>query len=165
MTQPAGGTATGLNANQVRAVVTRFAYMDGLLTRLEELARGAVSPFDRERPDLTPDEAARIGEFVTLARTELAMALDRLGIEHPVPDGSARWSAKTMLTFAEVALGDLTVDFLRGYGKLGTETAAIVEAVNGRLRAVIAGGRSILRENADADRGPGSEGYSGGAAS
>lgn len=138
--------ASGLNANQVAAIVSRLAYLDKLFAHLDELARGAVSPFSVERPDFTPDEAALLQAFVTRARTALVTALDTLGIERPVATGSARWSATTTLTFADITAGEMTGSFLRGYGPVHPDAVRAVEGIARRLRAIIQDGKALLHE-------------------
>lgn len=140
------GSAPGLSPNQVGAVISRLAYLDRLLATVDDLARGTGSVFRRERQDLTPDEAAMVQAFASRARAALVAALDVLGIDRPVPDGSARWSALTALTFADIAAGELTGSALRGYGELDPAAAQAVESVARQLRAMIHDGRMLLRE-------------------
>jgi GTP-binding protein EngB required for normal cell division len=135
-----------LNANQAGAVESRLAYLDQLFAQLDQLARGSHSPFARERNDFTPDEAALVQAFVSRARTALVAALDMLGIARPIPSGSARWSATTTLTFADITAGEMTGSFLRGYGPVDPQAGRAVEAVARQLRAIIADGKALLHE-------------------
>lgn len=143
---PESPAFSGLGENQAGAVVSRLTYLDQLLGRVDELARGSDSPFARERFDLTPDESALLHAFVVRARRALIAGLDALGLARPTPTGSTRWSATTALTFADVALGELTGEFLRGYGDVRPAAARAVEDVARELRAVIRDGTALLRE-------------------
>lgn len=143
----ASKASSGLNDNQVGAVMLRLASLDKLFGHLDELARGPGSPFTAERADFTPDEAALLQAFVSRARAALVAALDALGIERPVAAGSARWSATTALTFADITAGELNASFLRGYGEVQPDAARAVEAVARRLRTIVQDGKALLHEH------------------
>jgi GTP-binding protein EngB required for normal cell division len=136
-----------LNEHQVRHVVSTFAHVDGLLSDIERLARDDLSPFAKERPDLAPEEARLLQSFISLARTRMLTALDRLGIPRPQPNISARWSAGTALTFADIALSEITESSLRGYGAIDPAAAAELVALATDLRGFIARGKALLHES------------------
>ena len=59
-------------------------------------------------------------------------------------DGSARWTARTALSFAEIALADLTPHDLGGYGVVDEDAARAVTAIAGDLRAMIMRAHQLL---------------------
>lgn len=136
-----------LNAHQVRHVLATFAHVDGLLQDIERVARDDLSPFAKERPDFAPDEARLMASFILAARARLLTALDRLGIARPTPTTSARWTASTALTFADIALSELTEDALRGFGAVDPDAAREVTALASDLRSVVARGKALLHEH------------------
>lgn len=133
-------------ASQTRYVLTAIAHVDGLLQGIERLAADERSPFGAERYDLAPDEARLLRSFTTLARERLLAALDRLGIPRPVPTRSTRWSVDTALTFADIALSDLSARRLRGYGAVDADGARELETLAGDLRSIVARGKALLHE-------------------
>ncbi len=138
---------SGLNENQVRRVLATFSHVDSLLREIERVSHEDLSPFAQERADLAPDEARLLRSFVALARERMVGALDRLGIPRPVPGTSARWSAGTALTFADIALSEITEATLRGYGELDPAAAAELMALTADLRALMARGKALLHEH------------------
>jgi GTP-binding protein EngB required for normal cell division/ElaB/YqjD/DUF883 family membrane-anchored ribosome-binding protein len=138
---------SGLNEHQVRHVLATFARVDGLLQDIERLVREELSPFANERPDVAPDEARLLRAFVAQARARMLAALDHLGIPRPAPATSARWSAGTALTFADIALSEVTESTLRGYGALDPAAGAELVALAADLRALMARGKALLHEH------------------
>jgi predicted GTPase len=136
-----------LNHNQIRRVEATFTHVDSLLQSIEHVTRGSLSPFARERPDLTPDEARLIESFITLARARMLGALNRLGIPRPEGKLSARWSAGTALTFADTALSELGASDLAGYGAVDAASAAELEALAMDLRSLMQRARQVLHEH------------------
>jgi len=136
-----------LNENQVRRVLSTFAHVDGLLRDVERVSRNELSPFAKERADFAPDEARLMRSFVETARARMLAALDRLGLPRPAPSTSARWSATTALTFADIALSEITEESLRGYGRVDAAAARELVALTADLRALVARGKSLLHEH------------------
>lgn len=132
--------------SQARYVLAAIAHVDGLLQGMERLAADERSPFTAERNDLAPDEARLLRSFTALARQRLLAALDQLGIPRPEPARSARWSIDTALTFADIALGDLSTGRLRGYGAVDPGAARELEALADDLRSIVARGKALLHE-------------------
>lgn len=137
---------TRLNEFQVQHVEATFSHVDKLLEGIEALARPNVSPFAREKRDITPDEARFLASFVQQMRVRMIAALDRLGLERPKHYLSARYSADVTLRFAEIALADLSPQSLRGYGAVDPEAAAEVGALAMDLRDLIERGRALFHE-------------------
>lgn len=145
----ADGIAVGerLNANQERWVATTFAHVDTLLGAIDRLTMESISPFQRERPDLSPDEGRLLRALTAQLRRRLVEALDVLRLPHPERTQSARWSVGTTLTFVTIALSELTPASLRGYGALDPATGQVVTALAERLKAIADRGRHILHEH------------------
>jgi GTP-binding protein EngB required for normal cell division len=135
-----------LNENQVRRIVSTFTHVDDLLKAVEAVTQPDPSPFARERPDVTPDEARLLLAFVSLARNRMAAALDRLGIPRPERTLSARWSVSTSLTFAEISVSELDPATLRGYGALDPADGQEVTALAADLQNLLRRGGALLRE-------------------
>lgn len=135
-----------LNENQVRRVLSTFSYVDDLLKSLEALTHPDPSPFARERPDLSQDEARLLVSFISLARTRMLAALDRLGIPRPDQNLSARRSAGVALIFAEDSLSELDARSLRGYGEVDPAAGEEITALSADLQSLMRRGAALLRE-------------------
>jgi hypothetical protein len=137
-----------LNQAQARAVRAALEHVSDLLERVLRIAHGDLTPFDRQRLDLTPDETARLAEVVPAIRERMLDALTHLDVALPQSDRSARWTVRTALSFAEIALSEITPSELVGYGSLGEESAAAVTEVVADLRRMIVGAQDIVRDQA-----------------
>lgn len=137
---------SSLNENQVRHVVSTFAHVDRLLGDIGRFARGELSPFAKERADVSDAEARLLLAAVERVRTRLLQALDRLGLPRPAPSVSARWSAEVALRFAEIALSDLNAEQLRGYGAVDGAAAIELTALADDLRRLLDQSRALLHE-------------------
>ncbi len=143
---PEQAMSRALNEHQVRRILATFLHVDDLLKSVEALAHPDTSPFSREWPDLSPDEARLLLSFVSGARTRMLAALDRLGIPRPERHLSARRSASTALLFAQVSLSELNTRSLRGYGALDPAAGAEVTAVAADLESLMRRGMDLLYE-------------------
>ena len=144
---PSDITMHRLNANQARRVEATFAHVDSLLRQIEQLARDERSAFANERPDLAPDEARLLLALAADIRSQMLVALDRLGAQRPEPRLSARWTAHTDLQYADVALSELTEGAMRGYGAVDSEAAATLATLAHELRDALKRGVNILHEH------------------
>lgn len=135
-----------LNEFQGQHVETTFTHVDRLLIAVEALTRATASPFARENPDISPDEARFLVAFVQQMRTRMIAALDRLGLPRPTPAMSARNGADVTLRFAEVALADLSAKSLRGYGPVDADAGMEVNALTSDLKELIQRGRALFHE-------------------
>ncbi len=138
--------APQLNENHVRRIQSTFWYVDDLLQSIETLTHPDPSPFSRERPDLSQDEARLLLSFVGLARSRMLAALDRLGIPRPQQNLSARRSVATGLLYAEIALSELDTRSLRGYGAIGLAAGEEITALSADLQNLMRRGKALLGE-------------------
>ncbi len=135
-----------MNAAQARAVTATFVYVNELLAEIVRMVRGDVTPFDRQRVDVPAREAEAVESVVRSIRRRMLEVLADLGIAEPEPDTSARWSARTSLLYAEVALSELTPKHLRAYGAIEDHEAEAVAQAAVELREMIAEAGAILVE-------------------
>jgi hypothetical protein len=150
-----------LNENQVRRVESTFWYVDDLLKSVEALTLPEPSPFAKERPDLTGDEARLLLSFVGLARQRMLAALDRLGLPRPQQHLSARRSAGTALVFAEIALSELNTRALRGFGAVDPEVGEEMTALAADLQELMRRGAALLKEQEEGGLAERLDGLSG----
>lgn len=135
-----------LNESHQRHLLATFSRVDQLLRRIEQVVSGNPAPFGDVRADVPPDEARLLLAFVGVARDRMLAALDRLDIPRPAPAVSGQWSIEIALHFAEIALSELRVETLAGYGAVDHATAREVEALGVDLRSAIRRGRALLHE-------------------
>ncbi|MCG6957366.1 MAG: hypothetical protein LJF04_15360 [Gemmatimonadetes bacterium] len=140
----AAASRGALNPAQARSVRATFTHVSNLLEGVLRLARGDVTPFDRQHPDLGPEEAREVVALVASIRERMLEAMMQLGIPLPEADGSARWTAHTALSFAEIALADLTPGELRGYGAVDDEAARLVTAIASDLQRIVTRAHEVL---------------------
>lgn len=145
--------ASGLTSTHVRALYATAVAIDRLLGEIEVLAAASESPFQRFTDDLSPVQKQMLIAFTRAAHVRMVGALSRLGVPAPRPSGSARASARTTLTFAEVALQEVEPSRLRGYGALSSEAEAAIERMLADLTATLSGVREFLAEPSDDDLG------------
>ena len=127
-----------LNASHARAVRATFAHVSELLNGAVRAGNGNAAPFDRQRADISRDEALRLEELVRRIHAHMLQALDLLGIERVEPDVSARWAVRTALMFSDIALSELSPQGLRGYGQVGEAEGALIVRVANDLRDLVA---------------------------
>jgi GTP-binding protein EngB required for normal cell division len=137
---------TPLNENQVRRVLSTFSHVEDLLKHVEALCHPDPSPFARERPNLSQEEARLLVSFVVVARKRMLAALDRLGIPRPEQAISARRSVSTALLFAEIDFSELEARSLRGYGAMDPRAGEEITALSADLQALMRRGVALLRE-------------------
>lgn len=140
-----GAAGARLNPAQSRAVRAAFTHVSDLLEGVLRIAHGRLTPFDRQRTDLTSEEIRHLLEAVPAIRARMLEALERLDVPTPEADRSARWTVSTTLSFAEIALSEVTPAELVGYGTLDPAAAEAVAGVVTDLRELIAQAQDILR--------------------
>ena len=143
--------ASRLKANHVRALYAAAVAVDRLLADIEGLAASSDSPFRRFVDDLSPVQKQVLIAFTRAAHVRMVGALAHLGVPAPAPSGSARASARTALTFAEVALQEVEPSRLRGYGTLSPEADAAIERMLADLAATLGSVREFLAESTEDD--------------
>ena len=136
-----------LNPDQTRHLLSGFTRVDDLLRDIEALCRGELSPFARERLDLTAEEAGFLRAFTGAARRRMLAACDRLGIARPEPRVSARWAAETCLHYADISFAELSASGMRGYGALTPYAAEELADVAQALSALMWRGIALLHES------------------
>jgi hypothetical protein len=126
-----------LNPAHARAIRATFKHVSELLEQAARVARGDVGPFDRQRPDVSREEADRLAALVEEIQARMIRVLERLGIAGPEPETSARWSIRTALLFSDIALSELSPEALRAYGALGEAEGAAIDAAARELRQLV----------------------------
>lgn len=144
---PAAGDAPDrahLNHAQARSIRATFTQVSDLLEGVLRVARGDASVFERQQADISAEEADQLVDLVGSIRAGMVEALVELGIPKPEADGSARWTARTAFSFAEMALAELTPQDLRGYGPVDAPTGHAVVDVSADLRRLVARSHDLL---------------------
>ena len=134
-----------LNGNHLRRLEAILAYVDSLLQRAEHLAAGAFTPFEPERPDVAPEDAARLAEVIATMRARMLEASKALGLPPHEEGMSARRSIGIAIEYARVALEDLAPRALRGYGPVDDDVVPVLSAMTAELSEILARAAAILR--------------------
>jgi hypothetical protein len=135
----------GLNSAQARAVRAALTHVSDLLEGVLRIAHGRLTPFDRQHADLTSEETRHLLAAVPAIRARMLEALEILDVAAPEADRSARWTVATTLSFAEIALSEVTPAELVGYGSLDPAAAEAVAGVVADLRGMIKQAQDVLR--------------------
>jgi GTP-binding protein EngB required for normal cell division len=127
----------GFNEAQRRHLVATFRYVDGLLGQAASrlAASGAPAAFPDCAPDATPVQAKVVEDSVARCRAALCEGLAVCGIAPPPPVTGAVWSARALLTSAEIAVEELSPGAMRGYGEVAPEAAERLAGVAAALSA------------------------------
>lgn len=145
MDHEGGAPEPGLNPAQARALKAAFTHVSDLLEGVLRIAQGSLTPFDRQHVDLAPEEARNLAAAVPAIRARMLEVLGQLDIPTPEADRSARWTIRTALSFAELALAEVTPTELVGYGPLDDATAEAVTGLMTDLRRMLAQAGEDLR--------------------
>lgn len=145
MEHEGGAPEPGLNPAQARALKAAFTHVSDLLEGVLRIAQGSLTPFDRQHVDLTPEEAGKLIVVVPAIRARMLEALGKLDVPTPEADRSARWTIRTALSFAELALSEVTPAELVGYGPLDDATGEAVTGLVTDLRRMLAQAGEGLR--------------------
>jgi len=144
---------SGLNENHVRHVVATLRYIDGLLSKAEQIVVSADtrSPFQEYANDMTPTQRRVTHNHIVRIRDSVSRALHDLGIPRPAPVSGALWATQNALAFAGIALADVEPSRMRGYGKLSEGAARRIDGIVAELRAAIDNLSGYLAQEAGAD--------------
>lgn len=114
-----------LNEGQAKRVLAILRHLDGILEEVKRHARGDSSALQGNRGGLEPEECDALLAAVSRIQGRIASGLAQLGIDVPEQTGSSRRAIETSLSFAHIALAELTRGGLRRYGTLdeGAEAA------------------------------------------
>ncbi len=144
-------TTPALNENQARHLLGVLSHVEELLASVEAALKPSPSPFARVRADVAPEEAKLLASFVALARQRMVDACDRLGMPRPSPSVSARWSAETALSFAEISFTDLEPGTMTGYGPVPAWAAEELTGVARALQQLMRRGIALLHASDGVD--------------
>jgi hypothetical protein len=128
-----------LNSNHSRRVSVTCQHIDRLLSESE--AALDASSANRALPeyfsDVTPECGAVIREHIATVRSGLLRLIQDLGVEKPEAAIPVSRLLHTNLTFIEISAEELRPRYMRGYGELSSEAAAVLEKLSLELKELI----------------------------
>ena len=124
-----------VNENQARALTSTFAHIEDLFAGVERamLASEDPSTFSPYLADVSPVQRQVIADSLALLRAKMRETLDSLGIRIVSSKTGGLWRIRTNLSFAEIAIEDVSPSRLRGYGSLDSGAAELVERLEADL--------------------------------
>ncbi|MFQ5678794.1 MAG: hypothetical protein ACE5HP_04980 [Gemmatimonadota bacterium] len=143
-----------LNAAQAKRVLAIFRHVDRILEEVRQHARGEASPLRGHRADLAPEEREELLAAVARIRSRITSGLEGLGVNLPEQGVSSRHAIEASLSFARIALAELTGGGLRRYGALDGEAAAALAGLASELEEGLQDAARTVR-GADAAGPPG----------
>ena len=144
---------TGLKDNHKRSLAAALSSIERLLCDVEAAGAKAKNPsiFARLIPDLSPVQAQVVADSIAQLRSRMEEIVRVLGL----PIGEARVpvsrAIETSLLFAQIAIDEASPSRLRGYGEVGAEAAAALEALEADLSRRIARLRTYLHQGLGRD--------------
>jgi len=132
-------TESPLNEAQRRRLFSNAQYADKLLSDIEAIlsASDSKSIFPKYVADLSPPQAKLIRSYIARFRTQLARALDALGIVLERPALGSLHSIRVTLTFVRVAVQEMAPHYLRGYGELAESVAPQLQGLCAELEGLL----------------------------
>ncbi len=129
-----------LNENHKNHVLSTFHYIDKLFSDIERVLSTERSDtlFMPHIPDMPPEQQAALLHGIAEFRDLMRRVLDHLGIERPEPQVGALRAVLTAITFADIALEELTSKRMRGYGTVSREASMELEELARSLQASMA---------------------------
>jgi len=130
---------SSLNENQRRHLLVSCAHIDSLLRNIEEVMASANSQpvFPKYVNDLSPVRKKTIEDYLTRIRTQLIQVLQGQQIALEKPRITVTHSIHTALTFAEIAIEELSPKDMRGYGAVSETAAADLNGVMQELQSIV----------------------------
>ncbi len=137
--EPNGTAANGLNSSHTRHLLARFQYADKLLGEIETILAAAASksPFPKYKPDVTPQQAKLIQDYLARIRAQMVQVLRSQGIEPPAPQFGSLHSIRVMLGFAGISFEECRAAAMRGYGEFSPEAGAQLDGLAGEMKSLL----------------------------
>lgn len=125
--------ASSLNAFQQNSLRIGCAYIDQLLSDLEQIlnASQSKSVFPKYVNDISPVQRKTIEDYFARIRGQLLRVLAGQSIQVEKPKIAASHAINTTLTFVEINIEELSPKKMRGYGQV---SPAAVEDLNGVMQ-------------------------------
>jgi small GTP-binding protein len=151
--EPNGTAANGLNSSHTRHLLARFQYADKLLGEIESILAAAASksPFPKYKPDVTPQQAKLIQDYLARIRAQMMQVLRSLGIEAPEPPFGSLHSIRVMLGFAGISFDECRAAAMRGYGEFGPEAGAQLDGLAGEMKSLLGRLEAYLAQGSSQD--------------
>ncbi|HXX37755.1 MAG TPA: hypothetical protein VEP50_06315 [bacterium] len=144
-----------MNENHQRRLLTTLQQVDNLLSDVERIMaapRGA-SLFQTHAQDATPAQRQTTQDFIGRVRATMRRILGDLNIPLQSPISGALWAARTRVSSAIIALGNIEPKQMLAYGDLSAEDARRVDQIIAELNSELTRVADYLT-NASADPPP-----------
>jgi hypothetical protein len=141
-------TKTKLNESQQRALRIGCAYIDELLSGVEQVLNGAQSKsvFPKYIDDITPEQRRTIGDHIARIRAQLVRVLAGQSIEIGQAQITASHAVQTTVTFVEINVEEMSPSRMRAYGELSEAGAADLNGIRRELQSVVSQFQMYLKQ-------------------
>ncbi|MBX3023777.1 dynamin family protein [bacterium] len=147
--------AVELNDNHRRVLMSGLTHLDDRLAAVATIASAATAgaPFSPYVADLAPAEVHLLHDYLGEIRSRMSAMVADLGLApaHGVIPTSR--AVEVTLLGAEIELGEIGVETLRGYGPLPAESAALVEQTRTNLCRLLQRLREVVARRTAEDLG------------
>lgn len=136
---------TELKYPQQNHLIVSFRYIDKLLSDVEQMVDCAASNclFPRFLPDLDPEEAREIFDFIKQFREKMRDSLERLAGAIPAAQITASHAIETNLDFVDVAVTEIRSHHMHAYGETTPEAAKVLDSIADELQQIL---RALLEK-------------------
>lgn len=128
-----------LNSSQKRHLLNSCQHADRLLSEIESIlsASASRSPFPKYKPDILPEQAQVVRQYVVRMRAQMLHILESHGIEPLEPRFSSLHSVRVNLGYAITAFDACRTKNLRGYGEVAESTAPELNGMVNEIQGLI----------------------------
>jgi GTP-binding protein EngB required for normal cell division/enamine deaminase RidA (YjgF/YER057c/UK114 family) len=142
-----------MNENHQRHLLSTFQHVDNLLSEAEHIliSAGSPSPFQEYSQDSTPIQRKVTHDYIVRVRETMRRILEELEIPLKRPISGAIWAARSHLSFASIAIGEIEPKQMAGYGKVSDEDEQALNKIVAELNAVLNRLGVYLAQGTDAD--------------
>jgi GTP-binding protein EngB required for normal cell division len=142
-----------MNENHQRHLLSTFQHVDNLLSEAEHIliSAGSPSPFQEYSQDSTPIQRKVTHDYIVRVRETMRRILEELEIPLKRPISGAIWAARSHLSFASIAIGEIEPKQMAGYGKVSGEDEQALNKIVAELNTVLNRLGVYLAQGTDAD--------------
>jgi hypothetical protein len=137
--RPMSAELATLNSHHQRRLRATFQYIDNLLSEIDAILkpRDSGSLFPRYAVDFAPSQRVLLQSGIAEIRGRLLQAVKDYQIDVGPPSISAVQAIRSALSFIDIAVAELRPRYMRGYGAVPPEAAALLDRTIDQLDQLV----------------------------
>ncbi len=142
-----------MNENHQRHLLASFRRIDELLGKSGHIldAADSASLFTEYTQDASPVQRKVIADLIRHVRETMSRIMTELNLSRPMASISSLWAVQTHVMFAQIAINEMEVKRMTGYGPLSDADIKVIDDIVAELYAALERLMSYLRQGSDAD--------------